>query len=86
MTINKSQGQSLKNVGLYLPKQVFRHGQLYVALSRVTNKNGLKVLTFEDDYPEGNVAKKILFTRRSFNSKVHFSIYIVLKVCTESYT
>jgi hypothetical protein len=58
MTINKSQGQSLKNVGLYLPKQVFRHGQLYVALSRVTNKNGLKVLTFEDDYPEGNVAKK----------------------------
>uniref|UniRef100_A0A182PX41 ATP-dependent DNA helicase n=1 Tax=Anopheles epiroticus TaxID=199890 RepID=A0A182PX41_9DIPT len=28
MTINKSQGQSLNHVGLYLPKNVFAHGQL----------------------------------------------------------
>jgi ATP-dependent exoDNAse (exonuclease V) alpha subunit len=32
MTINKSQGQPLKNVGLYLPKQVFCYGQLYVCV------------------------------------------------------
>lgn len=38
MTINKSQGQSLDNVGLYLPRDVFTHGQIYVALSRVTKK------------------------------------------------
>ncbi|KAG5566136.1 hypothetical protein RHGRI_001911 [Rhododendron griersonianum] len=28
MTINKSQGQTLKNVGLYLPNSCFSHGQL----------------------------------------------------------
>ncbi|XP_043482109.1 uncharacterized protein LOC122511114 [Leptopilina heterotoma] len=30
LTINKSQGQSFKKVGLYLPSHVFSHGQFYV--------------------------------------------------------
>ncbi|XP_068464800.1 uncharacterized protein [Phaseolus vulgaris] len=34
ITINKSQGQIIPNVGIYLPRHIFSHGQLYVALSR----------------------------------------------------
>jgi len=44
MTINKSQGQTLRNVALYLPNPVFAHGQLYTALSRVGDPRHIKVL------------------------------------------
>ncbi|XP_024989182.1 ATP-dependent DNA helicase PIF6-like [Cynara cardunculus var. scolymus] len=49
MTINKSQGQSLSKVDLFLRQSVFTHGQLYVALSRVKSKQCLKVLIMDDD-------------------------------------
>jgi hypothetical protein len=34
MTVNKAQGQTLDAVGIYLPNDLFTHGQLYVALPR----------------------------------------------------
>ena len=34
MTVNKSQGQTLEKVGIFLPKDLFSHGQLYFAMPR----------------------------------------------------
>ncbi|KAF1886921.1 hypothetical protein Lal_00046159, partial [Lupinus albus] len=50
MTINKSQGQSLESIGLYLHRPVFSHGQLYIAISRVQSKKGLKILIHDKDF------------------------------------
>ncbi|XP_074293320.1 uncharacterized protein LOC141620311 [Silene latifolia] len=61
MTINKSQGQSLSRVGLYLPRPVFTHGQLYVALSRITSKKGLKVLLLDEDEEVTNKTSNVVY-------------------------
>ncbi|KAL6514700.1 hypothetical protein OROGR_020279 [Orobanche gracilis] len=66
MTINKSQGQSLANVGLYLPKPVFSHGQLYVAFSKVTTKKGLKVLAYDKDSNISDTTTNVVY-REIFN-------------------
>ncbi|XP_076915822.1 uncharacterized protein LOC143575300 [Bidens hawaiensis] len=49
MTINKSQGQSLSRVGLYLKDPLFSHGQLYVALSRVKSRDGIKLVILDKE-------------------------------------
>jgi hypothetical protein len=64
MTINKSQGQSVTHVGLDLQFPVFSHGQLYVALSRCTSGNRIKVLFPENsnDTMTVNIVYKELLT------------------------
>ena len=47
MTINKSQGQSFEKVGVDLRREVFSHGQFYVAMSRVTNVRNITMLCSE---------------------------------------
>ncbi|XP_058772569.1 uncharacterized protein LOC131646573 [Vicia villosa] len=61
MTINKSQGQSLDFVGIYLPRSVFSHGQFYVAVSRVKSKKGLKILIHDKDKQPLSVTTNVVF-------------------------
>ncbi|XP_061354089.1 uncharacterized protein LOC133298770 [Gastrolobium bilobum] len=61
MTINKSQGQSLSHVGIHLPRPVFTHGQLYVALSRVKSRHGLKMLILDENGCVTNTTFNIVY-------------------------
>ncbi|XP_057434094.1 uncharacterized protein LOC130726804 [Lotus japonicus] len=61
VTINKSQGQSLSHVGLYLPRPVFTHGQLYVALSRVKSRKGLKVLIVDEQGVVSSSTRNVVY-------------------------
>jgi len=61
MTINKSQGQTLNEVGVYLPRPVFSHGQLYVALLRISSSSGLKVLTCNQRGIPTDVTKNVVY-------------------------
>ncbi|TDL22960.1 hypothetical protein BD410DRAFT_722021 [Rickenella mellea] len=60
MTINKSQGQSVRYVGLDLRTHVFTHGQLYVALSRCTSRSNITVLLKEEEM-ETKITKNIVY-------------------------
>ena len=60
MTINKSQGQTIKHVGIDLRKEVFAHGQLYVALSRATSPKHINVLLPHDS--ENNRTRNVVYS------------------------
>ncbi|XP_074324065.1 uncharacterized protein LOC141660986 [Apium graveolens] len=61
MTVNKSQGQTVQNVGLYLPESIFGHGQLYIAVSRVTSPKGLRIVTVDNDEVTKGYTKNIVY-------------------------
>lgn len=59
ITINKSQGQSLRVAGIDLSEECFSHGQFYVACSRVSSSKHLYVLT-SDGKTANIVYKEVL--------------------------
>ncbi|XP_043266625.1 ATP-dependent DNA helicase pif1-like [Venturia canescens] len=57
MTINKSQGQTFDKISVDLRRDVFNHGQLYVAFSRVRS---WKLSKFISEYNETGTSLKII--------------------------
>jgi hypothetical protein len=54
MTINKSQGQTFRQrTGIFLPRPVFSHGHLYVALSRAPSRSTVRVVVHRDGDVQG---------------------------------
>jgi ATP-dependent DNA helicase PIF1 len=62
ITINKSQGQTFNNIGVYLSSSVYSHGQLYVVISQVTSNANIKIFNNQgpDRYMRNVVYKEVL--------------------------
>jgi len=60
MTINKSQGQTLKSVGLDLSRSAFGHGMVYVGCSRVSKSCNLSIFSEKIGMTKNIVYKEVL--------------------------
>jgi hypothetical protein len=62
MTINKSQGRTLNNVGVHFPSSVFYHSQLYVVISWVISSANIKIFNGQglDEYIQNVVYREVL--------------------------
>ena len=61
MTINKSQGQTLKYVGINLTKEVFSHGQLYVAFSHAISSENVAVLLGDGPHAQAKLMRNVVY-------------------------
>ena len=68
MTINKVQGQTFQKVGLELPNPVLAHGQLYVALSRATTEDGVRVKLYQNE--EQGFHNGMVFIQKVINPEI----------------
>ena len=61
--INKSKGQTIPTIEIYLPRHVLSHDQSYVALSRGVSQNSTKVLIKEGkmEGEDGDFTKNVVF-------------------------
>ena len=61
VSVNKSQGQTLKYVGVWGRSPLFTHGQLYVAVSRVGSPDNIKFAVKEDSDGNPKAVENIVF-------------------------
>ncbi|KAK8933648.1 hypothetical protein KSP39_PZI015793 [Platanthera zijinensis] len=87
LTINKSQGQTIKHIGVYLPYHVFTHGQLYVALSRGVTASNTKVLDKNGTLAghHGTYTKNILFKELLFKVIVQRDCWFLVSALNKNY-
>ncbi|XP_012842348.1 PREDICTED: uncharacterized protein LOC105962582 [Erythranthe guttata] len=78
MTINKSKRQTLSHVGMYLPISVFSHRQLYVALSRVKSRSGIKILMNSESGDATNVTNYVVY-KKVFQRIGRMDDFVVVK-------
>jgi ATP-dependent DNA helicase PIF1 len=69
LSIDKSQGQTINQIGMYLPKPCFSHGQFYVGLSRVSKFTSVKCAIdttdqhgYQTDQSTGKLDKSKIYT------------------------
>jgi hypothetical protein len=69
LSIDKSQGQTFNQIGMYLPKPCFSHGQFYVGLSRVSKFTSVKCAIdttdqhgYQTDQSTGKLDKSKIYT------------------------
>ena len=76
MTINKSQSQTLSKAGVWLNKDVFTHGQLYVASSRVGHPNNITYVITSKVGQLGfhHLQQETWFSAKFFNNLHYISI------------
>ena len=74
MTINKSQGQTLLNVGVWLNDPCFAHGQLYVCISRVGSSRHIMFAIRKKEGIKWNSTSNVVFKEVLIKGRC-FSIY-----------
>ena len=82
MTIKKSQGQSLSYFELFLLKLIFTHGQLYVAVSIVQSKKGLKIFISDENKKLCNITKNVVYQERCFKRS---NIQVIISLRLENF-
>ena len=60
-SVNKSQGQTLKYVGVWNRSPIFTHGQLYVAVSRVGSPEKIKFAVMKGSDGNPKTVDNIVF-------------------------
>ena len=70
MNLNVIVGQILKFAGLWLRTQVFTHGQMYVALSRVGSPDNIKIALMKNKDNGLESVKNVVFKEVLLNTTV----------------